>query len=143
VGGKTSAEIWDVQGLRSAIIERLRQQEEEWGIVVIDFLLTHVEPAQSAQQLFLLEELARRRLQAARITLEGFNELGKEVGLPPQPGSPLWAALAGMNVNAVAGPDGEPRLQGNDAHERDHPRSRAVQAKARRDAEESDGEASQ
>ena len=143
VGGKPSSEMWDVQGLRSAIIERLRQQEEEWGVVVIDFLLTHVEPAQSAQQLFLLEELARRRLQAARITLEGFRDLGKEVGLPPGSNSPLWAALAGMNVSAIAGSDGESRTPSNGAPDTEQLGSRTLQAQARKVAEESDDESSE
>ena len=52
---------------------------------MIDFLLINVEPAGVAQQLFLLEELARRRVDAARITLEGFQKLAAEVGLPPRP----------------------------------------------------------
>jgi regulator of protease activity HflC (stomatin/prohibitin superfamily) len=120
VGGKSSDEMWDVQALRAAIIERLRVQEEQWGVVVIDFLLVNVEPAGAAQQLFLLEEMARRRVGAARITLEGFQKLAAEVGLPPRADSPLWAALAGMAVTAAAlpesgasaPPDGDPRARG-------------------------------
>jgi hypothetical protein len=105
VSSKTSAEMWDIQALRAAIMERLRVQEEQWGVVMIDFLLINVEPAGAAQQLFLLEELARRRVDAARITLEGFQKLGAEVGLPPRSDSPLWAALAGMSVSAATLPD--------------------------------------
>jgi regulator of protease activity HflC (stomatin/prohibitin superfamily) len=105
VSGKTSTEMWDILALREAIIEQLRVQEEQWGVVVIDFLLVNVEPAHTAQQLFLLEELARRRVDAARITLEGFQKLAAEVGLPPQASSPLWAALAGMSVSAATLPE--------------------------------------
>lgn len=105
VSGKMSAEMWDIVALRGAIMERLRVQEEQWGVVVIDFLLVDVEPAGVAQQLFLLEELARRRVDAARITLEGFRKLAAEVGLPPRADSPLWSALAGMSVTATAFPE--------------------------------------
>ena len=109
VSGKTSSEMWDIQALRAAIVERLRVQEEQWGVVLIDFLLIDVEPAATAQHLFLLEELARRRVDAARITLEGFQKLAAEVGLPPRADSPLWAALAGMSVTATALPETERR----------------------------------
>ncbi|MBI1917863.1 MAG: SPFH domain-containing protein [Planctomycetes bacterium] len=105
VSGKTSDEMWDIQALRAAIMEGLRVQEEQWGVVMIDFLLVNVEPAGTAQHLFLLEELARRRVDAARITLEGFQKLSAEVGLPPRADSPLWAALAGMAVTAATFPD--------------------------------------
>jgi regulator of protease activity HflC (stomatin/prohibitin superfamily) len=105
VSSKTSAEMWDIQALRTVIMERLRVQEQQWGVVIIDFLLTNVEPASAAQQLFLLEELARRRVDAARITLEGFQKIAAEVGLPPRADSPLWAALAGMSVSAATLPE--------------------------------------
>jgi regulator of protease activity HflC (stomatin/prohibitin superfamily) len=109
VGGKSSDQMWDVQALRAAIMERLRVQEEQWGVVLIDFLLVNVEPASAAQQLFLIEELARRRVEAARITLEGFRKVASEVGLPPRADSPLWAALAGAPVTAAAFPEMAPR----------------------------------
>jgi hypothetical protein len=70
--------------------------------------LVHVEPSGAAQQLFLLEELARRRVDAARLLLEGFREIAVEVGLPPRPDSPLWAALAGVSVTAAAFSDPGP-----------------------------------
>jgi hypothetical protein len=109
VGGKSAGEMWDVQALRAAIMERLRVQEEQWGVVLIDFLLVNVEPATAAQQLFLIEELARRRVDAARITLEGFRKVAAEVGLPPRADSPLWSALAGAPVTAAAFGEAGPR----------------------------------
>ena len=108
VSGKTSGEMWDVPGLRAAILERLRDQEEQWGVELLDFLLTHVEPAGTAQQLFLLEELARRRVEAARIMLQGFRNLGTEIQLPPHPDSPLWAAFAGLSITAATFPEAAP-----------------------------------
>jgi hypothetical protein len=59
------------------------------GVTLVDFLLIKVEPAGVAQPLFLLEELARRRVDAGRITLEGFQKLAADIGLPPQADSPL------------------------------------------------------
>jgi regulator of protease activity HflC (stomatin/prohibitin superfamily) len=117
VSSRTADEMWDIQALRAAIMERLRVQEEHWGVVVIDFLLVNVEPAGTAQQLFLLEELARRRVSAARVILEGFQKVAAEVGLPPRADSPLWAALAGMSVTAAAMPEASGRGQGDGAFE--------------------------
>ena len=49
IGGLSAAEMWDIQSIRSAIMERLRVQEDQWGVAVIDFLLINVEPAGAAQ----------------------------------------------------------------------------------------------
>lgn len=105
VGSRTASEMWDIQALRAAIMGRLRVQEEQWGVAIIDFLLVNVEPSGAAQQVFLLEELARRRVEAARLMLEGFRLAAAEVGLPPRPDSPLWAAMAGAAVTATAFPE--------------------------------------
>ena len=105
VSSRSSNEMSDIGALRAAVMEKLRDQEEQWGVAVIDFLLINVEPSSAAQQLFLLEELARRRVDAAEVTLKGFQRLASEVGLPPKADSPLWAALAGMSVIAAALPE--------------------------------------
>jgi regulator of protease activity HflC (stomatin/prohibitin superfamily) len=108
VSTRSSDEMGDIGALRAAVMEKLRDQEEQWGVHVIDFLLVNVEPSPAAQQLFLLEELARRRVDAAEVTLQGFQRLAADIGLPPRPDSPLWAALAGMSVTAATLSDSSP-----------------------------------